>query len=341
MGGGGTWGDHDVRPAAPGKDYSQEAEKVFEQVKRIDPSMDPKKRTLRTACKHPIVLALDGTGSMGKLPKIFIDKEAMVACQLTEQGYLPGAQTEARISFAIIGDAETDAAPLQVADFCTTRETGVQTRRLWLEGGGGANKVESYQLAAYFYARHCRIAEDAVPFFIFTGDEGFYDTLYARDIAATFGDTVQGNLETKEVFAELLRNFRGNVFLVHRPYVSEGCPSDREVLQQWEGVLGKERIVILREDRAIADMILGILALRGGARTLDEYCEDMRSGRRNLDTGAVEPQDEKRIALVRQALEGIARLGPAEGMQRARPAAPAPPSAVTPTGRRTKKDHQV
>jgi len=51
--------------------------------------------------------------------------------------------------------------------------------------------------------------------------------------------------------------------------------SDEVILGQWEQVLEKERIIILPDPKAIVDVMLGIVALTRGKRTLDEYLKDM------------------------------------------------------------------
>lgn len=63
--------------------------------------------------KHPIVFALDVTGSMGDWAKIIYDKMPMFYGQIMTQKYL----TDPSISFCAVGDHQADYAPLQVAEF--------------------------------------------------------------------------------------------------------------------------------------------------------------------------------------------------------------------------------
>ena len=53
---------------------------------------------------------------------------------------------------------------------------------MYLEGGGGGNMHESYELAAYFYANACELANSELSFFFVTGDEKFYETLSVKTI---------------------------------------------------------------------------------------------------------------------------------------------------------------
>lgn len=84
---------------------------------------------------------------MGDWTKIIYDKIPMFYGQIMQQGYL----TDPALSFCAIGDAKTDKAPLQVADFGQGKEIDEKLSKLWLEDGGGGNQKESYELAAFFY----------------------------------------------------------------------------------------------------------------------------------------------------------------------------------------------
>jgi hypothetical protein len=56
--------------------------------------------------------------------------------------------------FGAIGDATCDRAPLQVGQFESDNRMDDDLSRILLEGGGGGQKTESYELAMYFMARH-------------------------------------------------------------------------------------------------------------------------------------------------------------------------------------------
>jgi len=48
---------------------------------------------------------------------------------------------------------------------------------MYLEGGGGGNEHESYELSAYFYYYHTNLEKCHIPFFFVTGDEYFYNDI--------------------------------------------------------------------------------------------------------------------------------------------------------------------
>lgn len=64
-----------------------------------------------------------------------------------QQSYL----SDPALSFCAIGDSTCDQAPLQISDFGQGKEIDEKVSKIWLEGGGGGNEHESYELAAFFY----------------------------------------------------------------------------------------------------------------------------------------------------------------------------------------------
>src|SRR3954462_10939369 len=105
----------------------------------------------------PIVVALDVTRSRGDDTKLMYEKLPQLMGQIELKGYIenPG------ISFAAIGDATCDRAPLQVGQFEGDNRLDQVLERIWIEEGGGGTGQESYELVAYFYSRtHCvRLAQ--------------------------------------------------------------------------------------------------------------------------------------------------------------------------------------
>ena len=59
--------------------------------------------------------------------------------------------------FAAVGDATCDRVPLQVGQFESDNRMDENLENMILEGGGGGQKTESYELALYFMARHTAI----------------------------------------------------------------------------------------------------------------------------------------------------------------------------------------
>ena len=69
------------------------------------------------------------------------------------KGYVEHPQ----ILFGAVGDATCDRVPLQVGQFESDNRMDDDLGRILLEGGGGGQMTESYELAMYFMARHTAI----------------------------------------------------------------------------------------------------------------------------------------------------------------------------------------
>ena len=155
----------------------------------------------------PIVVALDVTRSRGDDTKLMYAKLPQLMGQIELKGYIenPG------ISFAAIGDATVDRAPLQVGQFEGDNRLDQVLERIWIEGGGGGTGQESYELAAYFYSRtNCvRLANGTGKkgYFFFVGDEGFYPAVDKAHIARVIGDTVDADIPSDEAFRRLQEKF--------------------------------------------------------------------------------------------------------------------------------------
>ena len=65
-----------------------------------------------------------------------------------------GTPSDPQIMFGAIGDATCDRVPLQVGQFESDNRMDDDLGRIVLEGGGGGQMTESYELAMYFMARH-------------------------------------------------------------------------------------------------------------------------------------------------------------------------------------------
>src|SRR5215208_1491505 len=160
---GGGYYDRDVgmTETAEPSSYTVVAQKAMSQ-KGPHADLVPKGRFLTCAHRNPIVVAMDVTRSRGNDSKIVYDKMPMLYGQLMMQGYLE----DPAVSFAAIGDAHSgDRMPLQVCDFASGTELDAWLTKIWLEEGGGGTGRESYELAAFFYARRTELAAG--------GDKGY------------------------------------------------------------------------------------------------------------------------------------------------------------------------
>ncbi|MBI4861560.1 MAG: hypothetical protein HY815_15055 [Candidatus Riflebacteria bacterium] len=184
---------------------------------RVHADLDPLGRTLTCPAapgvqRTPVVVAMDVTRSRGEDAKIVYGKLPMFIGQICMKNYVPHPQ----VSFAAIGDATCDKAPLQVGPFAADNSLDDVLTHMWLEEGGGGTGQESYELAAYYFARHVDLqclGPGQKGFFFFIGDEGFYPGVSRQQVKSVIGDALGSDLRSAEIFAELAARF--HVFFIY------------------------------------------------------------------------------------------------------------------------------
>lgn len=152
----------------------------------------------------PVILALDVTGSMGaasgevqrKLNPIMAD----LYTQVKDVEFLTMG----------IGDLAYDDAPIQASQFESDIRIAEQLDKIYLEGGGGGNDYESYTAAWYFGLHNTSLdcwKRGARGIIITLGDEPLNPYLPARRLADVLGCSVQGDVDTKELYAQASEKF--------------------------------------------------------------------------------------------------------------------------------------
>lgn len=173
---------------------SMSREQVFSQRKiNQEMSIVGKVRECRDSEEHPeslpIIIALDVTGSMGKVPHSLITGGfPEIMKKIMDEGVL-----HPQVCFVGIGDQYSDDAPIQVGQFESSDELlDKWLKTIWLEGGGGGNGGESYQLAWWFAANHTdtdhfnKRGKKGV--LITIGDEAVHRSVSTTEFKNIFGD---------------------------------------------------------------------------------------------------------------------------------------------------------
>jgi len=243
--------------------HTKSADDIFVQNRKgeIHESMVPSKALLREARDSeahphslPIIIGLDETGSMRKIPHELVkDGLPNMVGNLIQKGIPDPA-----ILFLGIGDHEYDQAPLQVGQFESgDEELDLWLTRTWLEGRGGGNAGESYFLAWYFAAKHTitdALEKRGEKGFLFTiGDEPCLKTLPKNAIDELMGGSAQANYTDKELLSMAQEKY--HVFHVHVMEGSNGHYS----LGYWEKLLGQHCIQVddyTKVGEVIADTIV-------------------------------------------------------------------------------------
>jgi len=135
---------------------------------------------------------------------------------------------------------------------------------MWLEGGGGGNYHESYELSAYFYGHHTKLTNAELPLFFVTGDEHYWDSISKNDFHKVFPNAKDpSTFKGLDFWKELSKHF--NVFHIKKPY---GESRDDAISKQWENAVGKTHVMRMHTPKACIDVILGVIAITSGSRNL-------------------------------------------------------------------------
>lgn len=216
-----------------------------------------------STCSNPLMILCDVTGSMGEWPKVMFSKLPYLETEGKE--YL-GDDLE--ICFGAIGDATCDSHPLQVRPFTKGTDLKAKMLELDVEGGGGGQLTESYELAALYAVHNVAIDNAIKPVLIMIGDEKPYPFIDKDQAERWAGVKLQDRPSTKQVFEQLKKKF--SVYMIRKPYGSSSGSSDgmsstdQEIRACWVDLLGADRVVDLSEAGRVVDVIFGILAQETG-----------------------------------------------------------------------------
>ena len=246
-------------------------------ARKVHPALNPygvTARESRDSDEHPRSLAIavlfDVTGSMRGVPRILQSKLPGLLGLLLRKGYV----ADPHIMFGAIGDATCDRAPLQVGQFESDNRMDEDLGRILLEGGGGGQHTESYELAMYFMARHtsidCYEKRGRKGYLFVIGDELAYRRVRASEVKKIIGDDLSEDLSTEALVAELQRRY-------HVYYVLPAGASyvgDRTVLDYWRDLLG-QNVIELDDLDAVCETIALTIGLEEGAIDLDAGLDDL------------------------------------------------------------------
>lgn len=245
--------------------------------------LDPKNvdfRESRDNDEHPTTLAIavlfDVTGSMRMVPRQMQTKLNELFGLLLRKGYVE----HPHILMGAIGDATCDKVPLQVGQFESDNRIDANLEAILLEGGGGGQTTESYELAMYFMSRHtvtdCFEKRGHRGYCFIIGDEQCYPSVKAREVEKVIGDGLQEDIPTKAIVAELQEKY--DVYLI-RPGEASYRPGDSSgdrIIESWRELLG-QNVIDLPDPNAVCETIALTIGLAEGAiEDLDEGLDHLK-----------------------------------------------------------------
>ena len=249
-----------------------------EGARTVHPLLDPRKarvRESRDSDEHPrstaIAVLFDVTGSMGHVPRQLQTRLPELFELLLHRGYA----TDPQILFGAIGDATCDRVPLQIGQFESDNRTDDDLGRIVLEGGGGGQRTESYELAMYFMARHtdldCVNRRGRRGYLFIIGDEMPYPTVKPDEVRRVIGDDLAEPIPVEAIVAELTRSY--DVFYILP--ASATYSGGQQILTYWLRLLGAPNVIALDDLAAVSETIALTVGMGERSVTPDQARRDL------------------------------------------------------------------
>lgn len=273
-------------------------------------------RESRDSEPHPesrgVAVLFDVTGSMLRVPRIVQQNLCQLMGLLLRKGYLAHPQ----ILIGGIGDATCDRAPLQIGQFESGIEIDQDLAKLWLEGGGGGQQTESYELAMYFVARHtsldCLEKRGQRGYLFIIGDEMPYRSVSRKQVRKLIGDRLQEDIVVEQLVRELEGRYETYFILPNLTSYYD----DPKIHSRWVELLG-QNVIRLEDPNGISELIAATIGLAEGVVDLDGIHRDL------VDEGRGPVSEAVSTALVPVAQAGprggslaLPPLGPGTGLTR-------------------------
>jgi len=262
--GGGSYVVSDRLERATTRGYNTKSTREIFSERSMNNAMNPNGldiRESRDSEEHPnslaIILALDVTGSMGSIPHYLVK----TGLPHIMESIINKGIKDPQLLFLGIGDHECDSAPLQCGQFESSDELlDHWLTTVYLEGGGGPNRGESYHLAWYLASCHTSIDcfekrnQKGILFTI--GDEPVLHDIPKRSLTEIMGPQSQpqdySSMELLDKAKEMYE-----VYHLHLRQGSNG--NNQRVMDGWKQLMGENLIIIDRKEdvsSTISDIVI-------------------------------------------------------------------------------------
>lgn len=257
-------------------DYSARARQTGQLT--VHPTLNPygmNVRESRDSQEHPdsnaILISLDVTGSMGKVVRAIHRDLPHLHELLLGHKYVPHPQ----ILFAAVGDATCDRVPLQVGQFESDNRMDQNLENMILEGGGGGQKTESYELTLFVAARHtsidCWEKRRRKGYLFIIGDEMAYPVVRRAHVHRLTGIDPQVDIPVQQIAAEAGEKY--HIYFLIPGGAQHGA--DRQVLQFWQELLSPQHVLNLQDPDDTSECIATTIGVNEGVITLDQAGQNM------------------------------------------------------------------
>jgi hypothetical protein len=268
-------------------DYSVRAHQSG--VLRVHQTLDPyglTTRESRDSAEHPdsnaVIISLDVTGSMDRVVRGIHRDLPHLHELLLGHKYIPHPQ----LLFAAVGDATCDRVPLQVGQFESDNRMDQNLEHMIIEGGGGGQKTESYELTMYVAARHtaldCVERRGRKGYLFMIGDEMAYPVVRRAHVQKLIGTDPQADIPLRQIIKEARQKY--HLYFVIPGGAAHG--QDRDILRFWTEHLGAQSVLNLQDPNDTAECIAMTIGLNEGVVSLDQAQQHLAT--RHPGAGVIE-----------------------------------------------------
>lgn len=220
-------------------------------------------RESRDSKEHPesnaIMVLFDVTGSMSGVPRVFQQNLPKLHGLLTRKNYIRDPQ----VLFGAIGDAYSDKAPLQIGQFESGNEMEDDIGKIYLEGNGGGQSTESYELGMYFAlyktSLDCFEKRKTKGYLFLTGDENAYPEVNRGQIEKLIGGKPESSMSTEQLVNKLKEKFHC-YFIIPKGTSNAGASW---LDKHWKELFG-QNVIKLDDAAGICECIALVIGLNEG-----------------------------------------------------------------------------
>ncbi len=288
---------------------------------KVHEKLDPKGVSNRESCDsdtHPhsraVAVLFDVTGSMARVPHIMQEKLPQLMGLLLRKGYLD----HPHVLIGAIGDATCDRAPLQIGQFEAGIEIENDLTNLYLEGGGGGQVTESYELGMYFMSRHTKLdcfdKRGEKGYLFIVGDEMSYKMVKKSEVSEIIGDSLQADIAVEDMMVELKKKYE--VYFVLPNMTSHY--NNPEVNEYWKRLAG-QNFLKMEDPAGICELIAATIGLNEGKVDIDDLEADLKEAGASLTvskavSGALVPVGEGKLTKKKGTDIAVAESGAGSGI---------------------------
>lgn len=242
-------------------DSSYDVQDLYK-ARKLDEALDPKGvvRECVDSDEHPntipVILALDVTGSMGSA----LEEVSKKLNAIMTETYKKVKDVEFLVMG--IGDLAYDDAPIQASQFESDIRIVEQLDKVYFERGGGGNRYESYTAAWYFAINQTKLdawKRGKKGILITLGDEPLNPYLPKEALKRVTGnETLQGDVETKELYNEVIKKYDVYHFAINDNYTCYRYYRD-DIKETWGKYLDNNHLKVVTLNELAAQIVSAIV----------------------------------------------------------------------------------